>query len=140
MSKSRHILLALSLVPLVLAFAPGAAFGQDAAGVPVFKSQVNLVSLAAIVRDKKGRVVSSLTARDFEVRENGQVVPILDVRSEKDAPANIALLVDGSGSMTVGDSFGLARQVSERILRSLNQGRDEAALYSFDTRVLTLQT
>lgn len=140
MSKSRPFLLSLSLALVVSVLSPETARAQDASGVPVFKSQVNLVSLAAVVRDKKGRVVSSLTARDFEVRENGQVVPILDVRSEKDAPANVALLVDGSGSMTVGDSFGLARQVSERILRSLDRGRDEAALYSFDTRVLTLQT
>jgi Ca-activated chloride channel family protein len=112
---------------------------QDVAGdPPVFKSQVNLVSLAAVVRDKRGRTVPTLTPADFIVRENGKTVPLLELRSDQNAPANIALLVDGSGSMGVGESFAISRDVAGRILASLQPGRDEAALYSFDTRLLTL--
>jgi Ca-activated chloride channel family protein len=129
-------LLVLALLSL---WAPGSSLAQTAAEVPVFRSQVNLVSLAAVVRDKRGRVVSSLSERDFSIVENGKPVRVLQVRSERDAPANIALLVDGSGSMRLGGSYALARQVSDQILDSLRDGHDEAALYSFDTRVLTLQ-
>lgn len=135
MKRFARIVFALALLATL---SPRPALSQDPASVPVFRSQVNLVSLAAVVRDRRGRIVSGLTKGDFEVFENGKLVPLLDVRSEKNAEANIALLVDGSGSMRVNDSFGLARQISERVLDSLDKGRDEAALYSFDTRVLTL--
>jgi Ca-activated chloride channel homolog len=129
------------LILALLAFStPWPVLAQDPAAVPVFRSQVNLVSLAAVVRDKRGHIVSSLTKADFDILENGKRVPVLEARSERDAPANIALVVDGSGSMRLGNSFALARSVSEQILDSLSEGRDEAALYSFDTRVLTLQT
>jgi len=136
MTHLGRCILVISLVALV---APGPTLAQDASDVPVFRSQVNLVSLAAVVRDKRGRIVSSLTKADFEILENGRPVPVLEVRSERDAPANIALLVDGSGSMRLNASFALARTISEQILAGLDEGRDEAALYSFDTRVLTLQ-
>lgn len=133
-------LLSVALLVLSLWQAQLPLLAQDPSDVPVFKSHVNLVSLAAIVRDGRGRIVSSLKRTDFAVLENGKSVPLLEVRSEQDAPAQVALLVDGSGSMGVGRSFALARQVSETILNGLQAGRDEAALYSFDTRVLTLQT
>ncbi|MEQ1758804.1 MAG: VWA domain-containing protein [Vicinamibacterales bacterium] len=126
-------------VLLVALLLPQAAGAQDPASLPVFRSQVNLVSLAAVVRDRRGRFVSSLGTTDFQILENGRPTPVLEVHSEGDAPANIALLVDGSGSMRLNDSFALARVVSGLILDSLKAGRDEAALYSFDTRVLTLQ-
>lgn len=129
----------LTLALLVLSL-PWLSLAQNTAGAPVFRSQVNLVSLAAVVRDRRGHIVSSLTKADFDVLENGRHVPLLEVRSERDAPASIALLVDGSGSMRLDDSFALARTISDQILNSLDEGRDEAALYSFDTRVLTLQT
>lgn len=104
-----------------------------------FRAQVNMVSMAAVVRDEHGRAVASLGRADFDVRENGHAVPILEVRSEHDAPANVALLVDGSGSMRVGDAIARARDISARILANLDRGRDEAALYTFDTRILTVQ-
>jgi len=129
-----HLSLALLLAALAVTPTPA----QDGA-TPTFRAQVNLVSLAAVVRDGRGRIVSALDRKDFEVRENGKPVPLLDVRNERNAPAQVALLVDGSGSMGVSHSFAVARQVSEQILGSLDRTRDEAALYSFDTRLLTLQ-
>ena len=35
--------------------------------VPVFKAGIDLVRIAAVVRDRKGRFVQDLTVRDFEV-------------------------------------------------------------------------
>ena len=105
----------------------------------VFKSSVNLVSMAAIVRDSRGKVVPSLKREDFEVFDGGQRRPLLDLRTEKAAPASIALLVDGSGSMKVGFSADAAQRVSTAILDSLDDARDDAALYSFDTRLLTIR-
>ena len=105
----------------------------------LFRSSVNLVSMAAIVRDSRGKVVSSLKREDFEVFDGGQPRPLLDLRTEKAAPASVALLVDGSGSMKVGFSADAALRVSSAILDSLDEARDDAALYSFDTRLLTIR-
>jgi VWFA-related protein len=105
----------------------------------VFRSSVNLVSMAAIVRDSRGKVVPSLKREDFEVLDGGQRRPLLDVRTEQAAPASVALLVDGSGSMKVGFSADAALRVSNAILDSLDDARDDAALFSFDTRLLTIR-
>lgn len=105
----------------------------------VFKSSVDLVSMAAIVRDSKGKIVSTLRREDFEVVDSGTTRPILDMRTELAAPASVALLVDGSGSMKLGAANDLSQRISTAILGSLNPSRDDAALYSFDTRLLSVQ-
>ena len=107
--------------------------------VAVFKSSVDLVSMAAIVRDGKGKIVSTLRREDFEVLDSGKTRPILDLRTELAAPASVALLLDGSGSMKVGAANELSQRISTAILNSLNPSRDDAALYSFDTRLLSVQ-
>jgi Ca-activated chloride channel family protein len=103
-----------------------------------FRSSVNLVSVAAVVRDKRGRVMPSLSGKDFEVIDGGQRRELVDFQSTTSAPASIALLIDGSGSMMLGSAQESARHISRDILRTLDSSRDTAALYSFDTRLLTL--
>jgi Ca-activated chloride channel homolog len=126
------------IVMSVLAALATPAWAQDEP-VAVFKSSVDLVSMAAIVRDGKGKIVSSLRREDFEVLDSGKARPILDLRTELAAPASVALLVDGSGSMKVGAANDLSHRISAAILGSLNPSRDDAALYSFDTRLLSVQ-
>lgn len=116
------------------------ATGQDAPGSLVFRSSVDVVSLAVVVRDGKGRVVTSLGRDDFEVFDEGVRKPILALQAESAAPASVALLVDGSGSMSVGVSQQVSRTISDAILDALDRDRDDAALFSFDTRLLTLQS
>ncbi len=43
---------------------------------PVFRSNLNVVSVDVIVRDKSGAVVRGLTAADFEIREDGRAQTI----------------------------------------------------------------
>jgi VWFA-related protein len=114
------------------------AWAQDAP-VATFKSSVDLVSMAAVVRDARGKIVPSLRREDFEIIDSGSLRPIIDVRTESAAPASVALLIDGSGSMKVGAASELSQRISSAILSSLNPSRDDAALYSFDTRLLSVQ-
>jgi len=116
----------------------GPAWAQDPPPT-VFRSSVDLVSMAAVVRDKRGKIVPSLRREDFEVLDSGKVRPILDLRTESAAPASVALLMDGSGSMKIGAANELSQRISGAILSSLNPSRDDAALYSFDTRLLSVQ-
>jgi Ca-activated chloride channel homolog len=126
---------------LCLAIVFAALLGEAAmlAQEPVaqFRSQVSYVSIAAVVRDRHGRTVRSLLPRDFLVHDAGEPRQIADVRSEESAPASVALLIDGSGSMRLGAADETARRISTEILKRL-AGRDEAALFTFDRRLVTL--
>jgi VWFA-related protein len=97
-----------------------------------FRSAVDVVTIQASVRDTRGRVVSGLTSTDFEVRDNGQVRPILSLRSDRQSPLSLAILVDMSGSMRIGAKIAMARQAYDSILTQLHQGQDEVALFTFD--------
>src|SRR5262245_16662269 len=86
----------------LLASARPTATIQQTAGEPpaqTFRSAVDLVTIQASVRDKRGRPLVGLTTADFEVRDNGQVRPVLSLRSDLQSPISVAILVDMSGSM-----------------------------------------
>lgn len=112
--------------------------GQLAPDRPVFRAAVEMVSMAAVVRDQRGRVVASLEREDFEVLDGGERRTIIDLRSERSAPASVAFLIDGSGSMRVGATLDAARLVADQILSNLDPTRDEVALYTFDSRLIPL--
>jgi VWFA-related protein len=97
-----------------------------------FRSATDVVTIQASVRDVRGRVVTGLTTTDFEVRDNGQVRPILSLRSDRESPLSLAILVDMSGSMRIGSKVAMARQAYDSILSQLRPGQDEVALFTFD--------
>jgi Ca-activated chloride channel family protein len=99
---------------------------------PSFRSAVDLVSVAAVVRDKRGQVVRNLSREDFEVFDNGVRRPIVEFSSGENGPISLAVLVDVSGSMAVASHLDAARQTLDLLLRRLREGQDEVALFSFD--------
>jgi VWFA-related protein len=111
----------------------------EQAPTPRFRSSVDLVSVAAVVRDNKGRFVKDLSKQDFEIVEAGQRRPIVDFRAELDGPVKLALLLDISGSMRVGDRVVDARQAANHIFSSLRD-RDQAAIFTFDTALVQTQS
>ncbi|HMF95145.1 MAG TPA: VWA domain-containing protein [Vicinamibacterales bacterium] len=123
-------------VPLALAavfIIPAAAQDTSSQTQTTFKSTVDVVTIQASVRDHKGKVLTGLTPTDFEVRDNGQLRPILSLRSDRQSPISIALLVDMSGSMRLESKAGLARQSYASILSQLRDGQDEVAVFTFDS-------
>ncbi|HKB09605.1 MAG TPA: VWA domain-containing protein [Vicinamibacterales bacterium] len=100
-----------------------------------FRSTVDVVTIQASVRDQRGRVMSGLTQTDFEVRDNGQLRPILSLRSDRQSPISVAILVDMSGSMRLESKTTLARQAYGSILTQLRDGQDEVALFTFDSEL-----
>lgn len=99
--------------------------------VATFSSSVDLVRVSAFVRDRKGRFVSDLTKYDFEIVENGRVRTISDFRHDL-ATLSVALLFDVSGSMEA--RMPAAREAATHLLSWL-KADDEAAVYTFDTRL-----
>jgi Ca-activated chloride channel family protein len=108
--------------------------GQEPSGQsqPTFRGALDVVTIQASVRDPRGRIVSGLTVDDFEIRDNGQLRPILSLRSDRQSPLSVALLVDMSGSMAIVPKIAMARQAYDSILAQLHQDRDEVALFTFD--------
>src|SRR5215510_1183254 len=96
---------------------------QATTPLPTFRSSVNLVRVAAVARDHKGRFVPDLTAHDFEVFDDGKPRAISDFRQEN-AGVSVALLFDVSGSMQ--GQLAPAREAASNILGAL-EPRDEAA-------------
>lgn len=108
--------------------------GAEAQRPAKFKSGVELVSVSAVVRDRKGRFVSDLAQQDFTVIEAGERRLILDFRAEADGPVKVAVLFDVSGSMRLGSKAIDARQAARQVFSALRPS-DEAAIFAFDTKL-----
>ena len=123
------------------AMAQGQTSGEQQPAKPTFRSAVELVSVAAVVRDRKGRFARNLTKDDFIVEENGAKRAIVDFRSDDNAPVRVALLFDVSGSMRISSRLENARQAARQVLSALrlDAGADEAAVFSFDMNLQSLQ-
>jgi Ca-activated chloride channel family protein len=98
---------------------------------PVFKASVARVSLAATVRDRRGKPVTTLTVDDFHLFDNGQPATILEF-SRAQAPVGIALLTDVSGSMDVAEKRAASKQIATQLLQWLTPGEDHIGLFAFD--------
>ena len=97
-----HVFAALFVFALTLALPSrlAAPAGQDAQDAqPTFRASVDVVTIAAVVRDKQGRFVPALTKDDFTILDNGEKRPIVEFQPDDNGPISIALLVDASGSM-----------------------------------------
>lgn len=101
---------------------------------PKFRSSIDIVSVNAVVRDRKGRFVKGLEQHDFVVEEAGQKKKIVDFRAETDGPVQLGLLVDASGSMRVGRKAVDARETARQIFSTMRTD-DAAAVFTFDTRL-----
>lgn len=119
--------------------AMAAATARDAsrapAQAPVFKGGVELVHTGVVVTDRRGNLVSDLTASDFEVVEDGvsQALQYFSLGDGAAAPAlHLGLLLDVSESMA-GD-IGFTRSAAIKFLNSLQDAHD-VTVVDFDTEV-----
>jgi VWFA-related protein len=122
---------------LILSFlAAPSARGQTPIEEPqqTFRAAVDLVTIQASVRDRRGRPLKGLSPADFEVRDNGEVRPVLSVRAALHAPISLAILVDMSGSMGSATKIGMVRQAYESLLQQLRED-DEVAVLTFDSQL-----
>jgi VWFA-related protein len=107
--------------------------------LPTFRSSVNLVSVNAVVKDRRGRVVRNLTRDDFQILENGAARPIVDFGFSDQGPVSFGVLVDQSGSMKLSNNLDAAREVIRHLLAWFDPGKDEVALFAFDQRLREVQ-
>jgi VWFA-related protein len=111
------------------------ARGQDQ---PTFSTSVKVVDLLAVVRTKKGEIVSDLTKDDFTILENGRPQNIRYFSKETDLPLTIGLMVDTS--MSQEKLLTAERTASFHFLENvLRENTDHVFLMQFDMAVLMRQ-
>jgi VWFA-related protein len=125
---------AAALFAAAAAAAPLAGAEQS----PLFRSGVDLVNLGVTVADRKGALVTALSADDFQILEDGRPQAIRyfstgDTTAAADAPdLHVGVLLDVSGSMS--DDIAFMRTASIRFLNMLSDAMD-ITLVDFDTEV-----
>lgn len=124
----------LVIVPPIVDAEPALATASGQQPTVTFRAGVEAVSLAAAVRDRRGRVVRDLRKSDFEVIDSGTARSIRDFYSGE-AAISLALLLDISGSMAVGGNMDRARHAVHAVTDLLSRAGDEAALFTFDARL-----
>ena len=87
-----------------LLIVPAAALRQD-----TFRTSTRVVPIYATVSDASGALVSNLTARDFQVDDNGKAVPITQFEGGVQ-PITMAILLDRSPSL-----FPVARRAQSAV-------------------------
>ena len=121
---------------VVYMFSVGSAFSQAEANdenLPGFRftTSVDAVHLNVSVVDKKGRLVSDLEQSDFWVLENDVIQDITYFSHGTDAPVDVVMLVDASGSMDVTAKTLNAMNSAIQLIRGLGE-EDRVAVYAFD--------
>jgi len=119
-----------------VALTPAVAAGQTGQSRPTFRAGVDMVPVAAVVRDQYGRMVRGLHASDFVVIDGGEQRPVLGFDENPTAPVSLAVLIDESGSMS-GDRVRARDFVSALVAefgRTAVAG-DRAALAGFSSSV-----
>jgi VWFA-related protein len=111
--------------------ASGAAEAQEQV---TFRGGVDLVTATISVRDRRGKVITDLKQADFEIIDDGAAREIKTFESGE-SPISLAVLVDISGSMSVGGNIDRARTAVSVAMAALRNGSDEAALFTFDSKL-----
>ena len=135
---TRMVVLLVGILAAGEVAVPGAQQAPQNEPRPVFKASVARVSVAATVRDRRGRPVTSLTAEDFHLFDNGKPAKILEF-SRAQAPVGIALLTDVSGSMDVAEKRAASKETAKQLLQWLKPGEDQIGLYAFDKTLEEVQ-
>ena len=125
-----RLALLIRLLPMLVVVAAATVLAQ-----PVFRSGIDMVSFGVTVFDRKGTLVTGLTADDFELVEDGEVQRLsLFVHGEGERPTalHLGLMLDASGSMQ--EDMATTRTAAIKFLNTLPHAED-ITLVDFDTEV-----
>jgi Ca-activated chloride channel family protein len=105
---------------LLLCLVLGASLAISAAAQQtVFRAGSDTVPVFVTVTDKDGRLMTSLTREQFEVRDNGKPQPIT-VFDNTPQPIHLIVMIDMSGSMA--GNLPLLRTASHQLFARLREG------------------
>ena len=116
MTLSRVSYLVSYLLPL---FTCSMSHAQNAAFLPKFRADSQLVLVPVTVTDHYGKTVEGLRQENFTVLDDQSPQRIVSF-STADAPCSVGLVLDISGSMR--DSLHTAKEVTRAFLGTANPG------------------
>jgi Ca-activated chloride channel family protein len=118
-------------------FAAGfvALCGLPLAGQATFSVSTRLVEVYATVWDHRGHYLDGLTQDRFEVRDNGEVQPVVAFESNS-TNLSCAILLDTTGSMTA--ALPIVKNSVIKMIQELREN-DAVAIYTFSTGLNRLQ-
>jgi len=100
---------------------------------PVFRTQSNIVLAPALVTDRRGSVIYGLQAGDFVIEDDGVEQPVqLD---EEPASLPVSLVVAVQLGRTAAAELPRIRTLATMLEPILSQGRNRAAIVTFDSEV-----
>ena len=111
---------------------------SPAAPTTTLSVDVKVVNLPVTVRDKHGKIVTSLSKDDFALEEDGKPQTIRYFNKENNLPLTVGLLVDTS--MSERDNLDKERAASRTFLdQMITRPTDRAFVIHFDRQVELLQ-
>jgi len=143
----QKLVVSLNLTVLILLCLSGGRAAQQSTSdrpAATIKVQAREVLLPVLVIDKKGALVTNLTAKDFTLTEDGRPQTIKSFTTQSSLPFRLGLLVDTSRS--VDSAMANERKAAEKFVelmlpadsKAAVQG-DEAFLIHFDREVELLE-
>lgn len=122
--------------PLLIVSALLALQPLTSAQQATFRAGTELVTFGVTVTDRRGNLITDLTADDFEVVEDNRPQTLKyftrGTETGEGPELHVGLLFDTSGSM--GEDINLARTAAIKFLNTLSDARD-ITLVDFDTEV-----
>jgi Ca-activated chloride channel homolog len=127
-----------SIALLSILLAPPRAGAQGRAGTPpplTFGAEIEIVNLSVSVTDPLGQYVVGLKESEFTVFEDGARQK-LTLFSQEDVPISLALMIDGSASMSY--KLKEARSAASQFVKTLRP-QDRAEVVQFNDRIRILE-
>ncbi|MEI8133020.1 MAG: VWA domain-containing protein [Leptolinea sp.] len=133
----------LALSSMLMGFSPVKSVVPQEENVTVRITQVDNSKFPAVtvyvsVLDAHGEPVA-VDAKRLEIRENGKVIPVKDIKGAGQVgPLTTLLVMDVSGSMEKGGKLDSAKVVAKEYINQMREG-DQAGIILFNTMVRTSQ-
>jgi Ca-activated chloride channel homolog len=133
-----HSVWSLLILPLLAVSAEFTQAGEPPPNdVYRFTATVDAVHLNVSVVNKNGRLITDLAREDFMVVEDRIHQDIVYFARGEDAPLDLVLLVDASGSMELTEKAANARNAAIQLIHGLGP-EDRVSVYAFDRDVYQL--
>jgi len=132
-SRTLPVGLAIALATAAASFAVPARLQSQRPGV--FSSGVELVSMAVTVADKRHRLITDLSPRDFAIYEDGkpQTISAFATGDQSGPELHVGVLLDVSGSQEFDLPF--TQTASIKFLNSLGDAVSDVTFVDFSTDV-----
>ncbi len=104
---------------------------------PTFRTQANIVLAPALVKDKAGKVIFGLQAKDFIIEDDGVEQPVR--MDEAEEPEPVSLVVAVQTGRTAAAELKRMRGLSSMLDPIVSQPQVQTAIVTFDSEVNLLQ-